>query len=321
MKRSLLGLLLALCSLAACKDTPPGQMEPIPRPEGYVEPPKPEAPKKAPEPPPDPNKVVLRWKLAPGAPMAFRLAGTPEGGDTKALSNTYVLERPEAGDLVLRVSTEGMAATDRGTFSERGFILDGLGAADRTTATLWLELPRDPVGVGDTWSLGADLVDPAPLGPDFVQNPKKSERRNSAKLAALAPEGDDRVATIEYEVYERVSGVIDERAAGGHSGHSHKAPAPPPPPPPAKKGKKGASAPEPKPSGPVEISAEVSFTGRGEFLVKAGRWRSWEGTLTSKTEGYTPKTPDKAVAHAPAGSFKVRLTQLESIPVQPEGKK
>lgn len=314
MKRSLLGLLLALCSLAACQDTPPGQMEPIPRPEGYVEPPKPEAPKKAPEPAPDPNKVVLRWKLAPGSPMAFALVGAAEG-DAKAMRNTYALERPEAGDLVLRVATEGVAATDQGTFSERGFILDGLGAMDRTTATLWLELPRDAVGAGDTWSLGADLVDPAPLGPDFVQ--KKSERRNSAKLTALAPEGDDRVATIEYDVYERVSGIIDERAPGSHGGHSHGPPAPrPPPPPPAnKKGKKGAPPPqEEKPAGPTEISAEVSFTGRGEFLVKAGRWRSWEGTLTSKTEGYTPKTPDKALAQVPSGTFKVKLTPLESVP-------
>ncbi|HLL00222.1 MAG TPA: hypothetical protein VK539_06520 [Myxococcaceae bacterium] len=318
MKRSLLGLLLALCSLAACKDTPPGQMEPIQRPEGYVEPPKPEAPKKAAEPAPDPNKVVLRWKLAAGSPMAFSLVGTPEG-EAKALRNSYALERPETGDLVLRVATEGVAAPDRGTFSERGFILDGLGAADRTTATLWLELPRDPVGVGDKWSLGADLVDTGPLGSDFVE--KKSERRNSAKLAALVPEGEERVATIEYDVYERVSGIIDERAPGSHGGHSHGAPArppPPPPPPPANKkgGKKGAPPAEQKPAGPAEISAEVSFTGRGEFLVKAGRWRSWEGTLTSKTEGYTPKTPDKALAQAPSGTFKVRLTPLDSVPAR-----
>ena len=309
MKRSLPALLLVLCALAACSDDPPGKMEPIPRPEGYVEPPKPEAPKKPAEPAPDPNKVTLRWKLAPKSPVAFRLSGTPEGGAAK-LSNTYALERPESGDLILRIATEGVAPTDQGTFSERGFILDGLSPVDNTLTTLWLELPRDPVGVGDKWSLAADPVDPQPLGPDFVA--KKSDRRTSAKLTALAPEGDERVATIEYDVFERIDGVVEVRAPpGGAHAHGGK-----------KGGKKGGdSHQEPKP--PPAISAEVSFTGRGEFLVKAGRWRSWQGTLTAKTEGYTPKSPDKALTRVPAGSFKLQLTALDSVPpaLQPAAKK
>ncbi len=315
MKRSLPALLLAFCALSACSDDPPGKMEPIPRPEGYVEPPKTEAPKKT-APAPDPNKVVLRWKLAPNSPLAFRLVGTPEGGDAKAMTNTYALERPETGDLILRVATEGVAATDQGTFSERGFILDGLNPIDRTTTTLWLELPRDPVGVGDKWSLGADPVDTQPLGPDFVQ--KKTEKRNSAKLTALAPEGDDRVATIEYDVYESVSGIIEVRAAG-HGGHSHGAPAPASKKDAKKDAKKGAKPADDhheEPPPPTEITALVSFTGRGEFLVKEGRWRSWQGTLTAKTEGYTPKSPDKSLAQVPAGTYKVQLTALDSVPAE-----
>jgi hypothetical protein len=292
-----------------------------------VEPPKPEAPKPTAAPAPDPNKVVLRWKLAEGAPVAFRLDGSPSsdakdaGG--KALRTTYVLQRPEAGDHILRVASEGTTPPDQGTFSERGFVLDGLGGIDRNTATLWLELPRDPVGVGDQWSLGADLVDPAPLGPDFVQ--KKAERRNTAKLAAIAPDGDERVATIEYDLHESVTGIVDERASHSHGGHSHGPPAPAPKKPAAKK--KGGKVAQPteaaEPAGPTQITAEVTFTGRGEFLVKAGRWRSWQGTLTSKTVGYTPTTPDKALAQVPTGSYKVRLTPLDSVPaeLQPEAKK
>jgi hypothetical protein len=315
VKRSLLGLLLAVCSLAACKDTPPGQMEPIPRPEGYVEPPKPEAPKPVAPPAPDPNKVVLRWKLAENAPVAFRLEGTPQGGG-QAMSATYMLQRPEAGDLIVRVDSGGSATPDQGTFSERGFVLDGLGVMDRNTLTLWLELPRDPVGVGDKWSIAADLVNPEPLGPDFIA--KKSERRNTAKVAAIAPEGDERVATIEYDLYELVTGSVDVRAGHSHGGHSHGPPAPAPAPAkPAdkKKGGKGAET-HSEPAAPAVITSEVTFTGRGEFLVKAGKWRSWQGTLTSKTENYTPKTPDKAVAQLPTGSFKVRLTPLDSVPAE-----
>jgi hypothetical protein len=169
------------------------------------------------------------------------------------------------------------------------------------------------VNVGDTWSLGADLVDPAPLGPDFVQ--KKAERRNTAKLAAIAPEGDDRVATIEYDLHELVSGIIEERGPA-HGGHSHGPPPPEPKKDTKKKGGKGDQHEEEKTAGPTPLTAEVTFTGRGEFLVKAGRWRSWQGTLTSKTEGYTPATPDKAVAQLPSGSYKVRLTPLDSVPAE-----
>jgi hypothetical protein len=304
-------------------------MEPIPRPEGYVDPPKPETARPVAPPAPDPNKVTLRWKLAVNSPVAFRLEGSPAGGNGKDNSGqpmraTYVLQRPEAGDSIVRVATEGVAAPDQGTFSDRGFMLDGLGGVDRNTATLWMELPVDPVGVGDKWSLGADLVDMAPLGAGF--SPKKEERRNSAKLAAISPEGDDRVATIEYDLYERVSGMYQEHSGSSHDGHSHDAKPPEPPKAAAnnkKGGKKGAAAEEPTPAGPKEVIAEVTFTGRGEFLVKAGRWRSWEGTLTSRTEGYTPKTPDKAVAQVPAGSYKVKLTALDSVPaeLQPEAKK
>ncbi|MBN1204426.1 MAG: hypothetical protein JXB05_05835 [Myxococcaceae bacterium] len=310
MKRSLLCVLLVLGSLSACKDEPPGKLEPIPRPAGYVEPAKGGAGKQA-EPPADPSKVVLRWKLAEGAPMALRLSGSQEGAGLSDLKTVYVLQRPEAGDYILRLAAEGRAsAQDQGTFSERGFILDGLGNVDRNLATLLLELPKNAVGVGDTWALGADLVDTEPLGPSFAQ--KKADRRNTVKLAALAPDGDDQVATLEYDLHESVGGILaPAMRASDEEDHDHGAP-------PAKgKGKKGKGKAEEKPAeakNAGEFTAAVTFTGRGEFLVKAGRWRSWTGTLTTKTEGYKPASPDKAVALMPAGTLKLRLTALEAVP-------
>ncbi|HEX8436378.1 MAG TPA: hypothetical protein VF697_14825, partial [Archangium sp.] len=75
-------------------------------------------------------------------------------------------------------------------------------------------------------------------------------------------------------------------------------------------GKKGAHAEAedkaPKSSPVQAVSAEVRVKGRGEFLVKAGRWRSWEGTVTTSTEGALPGLS--------GGELKLRLTPLESVP-------
>jgi hypothetical protein len=313
LKRSLLSLLL-LGTLAACNEPPPGQLEPIPRPPGYQDPPKAEAPKAAPAPARDPNKVVLRWKLAVGAPMAFRLEGTPDSKGSP-LRAVYVLHRPEKGDSVVRIAQQSpKAPLEQGTVSDRGFILDGLDEVDRNLATLLLELPREPVGVGDTWALGADLVNMDPLGQSFLA--KKSDRRNNVKLSSLTAEGDEQVATIQYDISELVSGIL-QAGARLPEGAGEMAPLKP-----AsakgkkgKKGKKQAQPAEEKPKSPPEITSEVTFKGSAEFLVKAGRWRSWKGTLSSKTQGYTP-APGRSPAQVPPGTLKLQLTAMDSVPAE-----
>jgi predicted small lipoprotein YifL len=321
LKRSLLSLLLLVGALAACGDKPPGQLEPIPRPAGYKDPPKAEGSKPAAEPAPDPNKVVLRWKLGAGAPMAFRLEGTPEDG-ASPLKAVYVLHHPEAGDNVVRIAMESSkGAPEQGTFSERGFILDGLGNVDRNLATLLLELPKEPVGVGDTWALGTDFVNPEPLGLGF--NTKKSDRRNTVKLESLTPEGDDRVATLQYDLFETVSGAFPPGAQPASPAETSPLKAAPEKGKGKDKGKKAAAdAPRDDKPRSNEVLTEVTFKGSGQFLVKAGRWRSWQGTLASKTEGYTP-APGKALAQVPPGTLKLQLTALNSVPaeLQPEAKK
>ena len=335
MKRSLSGLVVAL-ALVACKEEPRGKMEPIPRPPGMKDAPgapSANAPGAPARPAVDPAKVTLRWKLAPGAPASYRLtldragaepdAPEPEveekpvrgrkgRGKAKAEAPapsappatafpgalTYVLERTDSGDYRLRVVPEGKgAAEDQATISERGFVLEGLQGITRNTATLVLELPRDPVGAGDTWSLGTELVVPDALGPTFQGPPP--ERRNRVKLASLTPaDGGEQVATLEYDLYERLSGKVRPQrrpvAVPAREGEED-----------ADEARKGGGS-----LAEADISAEVKITGRGEFLVKAGRWRSWEGTLSSVTKG---PIPPKAV-QVPPGTSKLSLSALESAP-------
>ena len=262
--------------------------------------------------------IPTRWSCAGSSlrtrPSRYRLDGTP------GAATFYVLQRPKEGDLIVRLSTQGAKATqDQGTFSERGFILDGLGNVDRNVATLLLELPKEPVTVGSTWSLGVDLLNTQVLGRGFTE--KKSDRHNTVKLTAVTPEGDDRVATIEYDILESVSGVIPPDISLSQDDIDEmtelKETEPSPVKPAKGKTKGKAKATEKKPT-PTErtVSAQVTFTGKGEFLVKAGQWRSWEGTLTSSTEGYTAPSPDKVATQVPPGALKLKLTALDSVPAE-----
>jgi len=333
VKRSLSGLVVAL-SLFACAEEERGKMEPIPRPPGMEETPKAEAAPAAPEKPAvDPSKVVLRWKPGAGTPVSYRLdlervGGAPAAeaapekekekptrgrrGRGKAKEEspppaapvptaaapsafTFVMERNDGGDYRLRVTPEGTSANaDIGTLSERGFVLDGLQGATRNAAMLVFELPRDPVGTNDTWSLATELMAPDGLGTQFQTD--KSERRNRVKLASLVPaDGGEQVATLEYDLYERVDGKL--RKPGAKAAVPAR----------ANLEEITGKAPTDRES---DASAEVRITGRGEFLVKAGRWRSWEGTLSSTTKGGFPAT----VVQVPPGSLKLRLTALEAAP-------
>ncbi|MFP2928989.1 hypothetical protein ACLESO_28080 [Pyxidicoccus sp. 3LG] len=334
MKRSLSGLVVAL-SLFACKEEPRGKMEPIPRPPGMKDTPEAgDTPAARSRPTTPADAVTLRWKLAAGAPAAYKLylersGSAPEAAEPeedtaprgrkgrgkvkeepaaetpapKAVATpdtlTYVMERTSAGDYRVRVIPDGRsAAEDQGTMSERGFVLDGLQGMTRNTATLVLELPRDPVAKGDAWSLGTELVSPDAFGPAFQGAPP--ERRNRVKLTSLDAADGDQVAVIEYDLYEKYAGKlrptrksspVPARAAEEAEAAMREA------------AEKGASP-------LVDISAEVKITGRGEFLVKAGRWRSWEGTLSAVTKGPLPST----TLQVPAGNFKLRLSELQSAP-------
>jgi hypothetical protein len=338
--RSLTGLVVAL-SLVACKEEPRGKLEPIPRPPGMKDTaptPDAKAPAAPAKPAADASKALLRWKLAAGTPTVYRLAlersgrapeadaPEPEEKPTKggrkgrgkvaraeapasapspapgaALPSalTFVLERTDSGDARLRVIPEGSGATpDEASISERGFVLEGLQGITRNTATLVLELPRDAVGKGDTWSLATELVAPDALGAAFQAG--TPELRNQVKLVSLEPgDGGEQVATVEYDLYESRSGKL-------------RAPRKPPTVP-NRESEEVREAGGPSES---DVSAEVAIKGRGEFLVKAGRWRSWEGTLSTVTKGPFPPP----ALQVPQGHFALRLTALESAPQQPTAK-
>lgn len=348
MKRSLSGLLVAL-AFTACKQEAPGKMEPIPRPAGAVEPaPAEEAPPARAEPAVPKDAVVLRWKLAEGAPVSFRLdlaldrnAAVPESAPAPKAAKadkkkgakaapaeaaapaaasapfptafTYALQLDKTGERQLHVTPNGGAPEDA-TFSDRGFIIDGLQGPARNVATLVLELPRDPVRPGDTWSLGTELTTPDALGSLF-RRADGGERHNRVKLVSVTPgDNGEQVATLEYDLQEQFGGTLSPPRVNPVGVATKKGP--------RQLGEDGAievkseldDAPAAAPAPPegTELGATVKVTGKGEFLVKAGQWRSWQGTLSTTLNG-----PARPAVNLPVGTYQARLTPV-SAPQAPQ---
>ncbi|WP_223643133.1 hypothetical protein [Corallococcus sp. EGB] len=329
MKRSLSGLLVAL-AFTACKQEAPGKMEPIPRPPGAIEPaPAEEAPPARAEPAIPKDAVVLRWKLAEGAPISFRLdlaldrnAAVPESAPAPKAAKkkgakaapaetapqaapsapfptafTYALQLDKTGERQLHVTPNGGAPEDA-SFSDRGFIIDGLQGPARNLATLVMELPRDPVRPGDTWSLGTELTTPDALGTLF-RRAGGGERHNRVKLVSITPgDNGEQVATLEYDLQEQFGGTLSppRPTLKNLPKESEAAEAPDAPPPPS------TSQPE-----GTELGATVKVTGKGEFLVKAGQWRSWQGTLSTTLNG-----PARPAVNLPVGTYQAHITPVSA---------
>jgi hypothetical protein len=344
VNRRLVGLLAAFCLISACKkDESVGRLEPIARPRGALGalPPPAQAPAAAPTPAPpapvDPSKVLLRWKLdaptayqltlsaAPGAAPAptppaaskkrtraskksrKRAAPSEESSVASAVQNsTFFLLRgstPTEGALPFALIPEAPAGeTQQGRMSERGFVLEGLSGAMRNLAVMVLELPVDPVGPGSAWVLATDLVDMNDLPAGFRQ--KDAQHKSEVKLTALTPQADgEQVATLEYELFESVTGY-QGRLKSKRRAHSHAHENEPVP---VKKNARGKAAAAKAPAPLPALSAEVRVSGRGEFLVKAGRWRSWEARMTTRTDGLT-------LPGLPEGERVLSLKPVEPVP-------
>ncbi|WP_434388058.1 hypothetical protein [Melittangium boletus] len=269
-----------------------------------------------------PAPAPRRGKKGKEAPEKPAEAPASSGREQKIL---FLLSRTEAGEPTVLLLPQDGSEEDRASMSERGFVLDGLSGQLRNLAVLTLELPADPVGPGAQWRLAANLVDTTGV-PGFT--PSDSQQKNEVKLVSLTPgDGGEQVATLAYELTQSVSGRLrpegshgageDEEDEEGHDhGHDHghdekdalevkrlkstsKA---------AQKASMSTRKSLKTRTPGTPASAEMRVTGRGEFLVKTGQWRTWEATLTTRTTG------GLVLPGAPAGERTVRLSPVKPIP-------
>lgn len=143
----------------------------------------------------------------------------------------------------------------------------------RNVVALFLELPKEPVGPGDTWSIDARLTT---LGHGFIC--EEANRENRVRLVSLdRTEDGDTVAAIDYRITERVKGVYQQGAAPGGT--------------------------------PVEMS--VTFVARGEFLVEKGTWRRFRGLMGIKSSGMMNSDVQKRFSLEPLESIPEEILKLK----------
>ena len=120
-----------------------------------------------------------------------------------------------------------------------------LNNSQKNLVALFFQLPKKKVKIGDIWSL-QDL--------NYIQygnifHCEKADKTNEVKLTGINKTENDVIAVMEYNIHEYVSGKIDFM---------------------------GSLSPS---------QMEMSFKGKSEFSVNKGRWISYVGFLTVKSNG------------------------------------
>jgi len=196
------------------------------------------------------------FKVPESSSLTSILTALPSGN----LSVKMVPGKLSPTDLPGGEEDEGiaeMAKEMKGTVQLRGEITDSgeiasfyLASQQKNLLALFFELPRDPVSVGDSWSLGVSLL---AMGGGFICD--RAARTNRVELVSLREdEGGELLACMDYCIAESVRG----------------------------------RTPDPFSSKTEEWSMAMAFVGRGEFLVRKGTWRRFAGRVhtSSTAEGF-----------------------------------
>lgn len=217
------------------------------------------------------RKAILDIKMPAQSVMAMVLSA--RGSET--LAAKVVVTRVEQNkkapktkvDRELAKQLKQMVGTVqiRATLTDWGLVTSELKREQRNMVSLATELPAKPVAVGDTWTHNVDLLKMSEL---FTGT---SEILNRVELVGLERDGEGRtVALLDYTLAEKHDGkFVDPRTKES-----------------------------------LPASMEMSFLGRGEFLVEEGRWRKLAGRYTTRATG--------AVKTDTAQQF--TLTPLQPIP-------
>ncbi|MFO7745023.1 MAG: hypothetical protein R6V36_06550 [Psychroflexus sp.] len=139
----------------------------------------------------------------------------------------------------------------RGKVSPEGELLSFYYKREHKNMTsLLFELPNNPMEVGDEWNLNINLIS---LDQNFYAD--TLQRKNIARLKDIIIKNGNRIAVIEYNVQEYVSGTNEMTMKSMF---------------PKLKDKK--------------VNMKTSYTGTGEFDIDDGYWISYDGTMETDTD-------------------------------------
>lgn len=273
-----------------------------------------------------PQRALLRWKLPQGAPLGYELVWHPVDPKSNSMRvdasellkgmpvsrerrqaifdlkmpgqsvMALVLASKDSGDLTARLvptrvdtskmprktklerdlvkQLEGMVGTVqvRANLTERGFVTNDLKREPRNLVAVACELPSQAVAVGDTWTHSANLLE---MGTSWEG---KSENVNRVQLVSLEREAEGRtVALIDFTLAERKDGhMVNPRT-------QRRAPA----------------------------AMEMSFVGRGEFLVEDGRWRKLAGLFSTHATGVVKMDQEQQFTMTPLDPIPAKVLEAK----------
>lgn len=162
----------------------------------------------------------------------------------------------------------------RGEIDESGQVTSFyLETPQRNLVAMGFELPKDPVKVGDTWSIDAHLL---AMGHGFIA--EQASRSNQVTLTGLSTsDNGDTVATIEYMLAEYVDGVFRHPMLDKDQ--------------------------------PTTMS--YGFFAEGKFLVNRGRWQEFRGRVIIKSTGMTQSDSQSHMSMTLMESVPENLLELE----------
>jgi len=198
------------------------------------------------------RKAIFELQLPSQSAMASVLSTKPSGDLSVKVVVTRMdipkKKRPTKADKQMAQAMENMVGTVqiRASMTDWGFVTTDLKREQRNLVALMFELPSKPVAVGESWTHSADLVK---MGTGWEG---ESESLNRVELVSLDKEADGQtVAVIDFTLAERQDGKFSNARV----------------------------------TKTVPASMEMSFVGRGEFLVEQGRWKRIAGRMTTKATG------------------------------------
>jgi hypothetical protein len=158
--------------------------------------------------------------------------------------------------LVDRLKESFKGVQLRGSIYENGMLHSfWVKSNQKNLLCMLFEIPPYPLKEGDEWTLrNVNLIS---NDHNFVC--EKAKHINKVKLTSIEKRGDDRIAILDYNIYEYVEGTFGKTAPDG-------------------------------------LEMELRFKGRAKFSVNLGRWIDYEGILSYVSSGYLTANSKQKIA-------------------------
>ena len=161
------------------------------------------------------------------------------------------LENPEIGGLESLFSMQSGVVLRGSVYETGGIHSFWLNSSQKNLIAIFFELPKNPVKIGDKWSLDINLI-----SNDQNFECETAYKINEVELTDIKNINGERIAVLQYNIEEYVEGKFNTPTFFGGSG------------------------------GVKETMMRFSYQGNAEFSIDRGRWIKFDGLMTMESTGF-----------------------------------